>query len=88
MTKYAYKCDDCGCKFDVEATLKEKEEKSSSKFSCPECKSANTKAKFSFSNLFSGGDCGCGCGCGCSSGDDDCKDDDCKDDDCGCDSNK
>lgn len=75
MTKYTYKCGDCGCKFDVEATLKEKEEKSSSKFSCPECKSANTKAKFSFSNLFSGGD-DRGCGCGC--------DDDCKDDDCGC----
>jgi len=81
MTKYTYKCDDCGCKFDVEATLKEKEEKSSSKFNCPECKSANTKAKFSFSNLFSGGDCGCGCGC--SGGDDDCKDDD-----CGCGSSK
>lgn len=83
MTKYTYKCGDCGCKFDVEATLKEKEEKSSSKFSCPECKSANTKAKFSFSSLFSsedvGGGCcggGGGCGCGC--------DDDCKDDDCGC----
>lgn len=77
MTKYTYKCGDCGCKFDVEATLKEKEEKSSSKFNCPECKSANTKAKFSFSNLFSGGD-DCGCGRG----------DDCKDDDCGCGSGK
>lgn len=71
MTKYTYKCDDCGCKFDVEATLKEKEEKSSSKFNCPECKSANTKAKFSFSSLFSsedvgGGCCGGGCGCGSS----------------------
>ena len=86
MTKYVYKCGDCGCKFDVEATLKEKEEKKSSKFDCPDCKSANTKPKLSFSALFSSEDVGGGCCCGggCACGDDDRKGDDCEDDDCGC----
>ena len=63
MPKYSYKCKDCGNKFDVEASIKEKEE-GGSKFYCPKCKSKNTKSVFSLKSFFSkdkNSDGGCCC---------------------------
>ena len=48
MQTYNYKCNDCGKNFEVKATLKEKETKT---FSCPHCKSENTKSQFSVLNF-------------------------------------
>ncbi|OGJ49492.1 hypothetical protein A2335_01875 [Candidatus Peregrinibacteria bacterium RIFOXYB2_FULL_32_7] len=68
MPIYSYKCNQCEHKFDVQASIEEKE-KGSVKFSCPECKSVDTKHVFSLSAIFSkdknekGGCCGGGCGC-------------------------
>ena len=69
MPKYTYKCNECENKFDVEASIKEKEEdsdKDSNKFNCPKCKSKHTKQVFSLMSFFSsdkGGDKGKGCCC-------------------------
>ena len=52
MPKYSFKCKDCEKKFDVEATIKEREE-GSEKFNCPKCKSKNTKQVFSLHSFFS-----------------------------------
>jgi putative FmdB family regulatory protein len=61
---YKYLCSDCKNKFEIEASLKEKEEKNPSKFACPKCKSANIKQKFSLGAFFKK-DKGCDCGEGC-----------------------
>jgi putative FmdB family regulatory protein len=68
MPFYTLKCKDCGNSFDIQATIKEKEEKKSDKFNCPKCKSRNTAFKFSLPNIFkkerpSGGSCCSGGGC-------------------------
>jgi len=69
MPTYTYKCKKCEKKFDVQASIKEKES-GSNKFNCPYCKSADTKAVFSLRSFFSkdsdnkkGGGCCCGGGC-------------------------
>jgi putative FmdB family regulatory protein len=67
MPKYSYKCQDCDNKFEVEASIKEKEE-GGKKFNCPKCKSEKTKQIFSLKSLFSndknsGGGCCCSGGC-------------------------
>ena len=67
MSVYKFKCKNCKHKFDVKASLKEKEEHSG-KFNCPKCKSKETKQVFSLKSLFSmdkEGCCGCDCGCKC-----------------------
>lgn len=70
MPTYSYKCNDCGNKFEIAASIKEKEE-GGSKFYCPKCASKNTKHVFSlksfFSNDKSGGSGGGGRGCCCNS---------------------
>jgi putative FmdB family regulatory protein len=65
MPKYSYKCNKCESKFEVEASIKEKEE-GSSKFNCPKCKSEDTKQVFSLMSFFSkdSGSKGGGCCCG------------------------
>jgi len=69
MPKYSYKCRKCENKFEVEASIKEKEE-GSIKSSCPKCKSCETKQVFSLKSFFSkdgenkGGGCCCGGNCG------------------------
>lgn len=68
MPKYSYKCGDCDSKFEVDASIKEKEE-GGDKFDCPKCKSKNAKQQFSLKSFFSkdksegGGGCGCGGKC-------------------------
>lgn len=47
MARYTYKCSDCGSVFDIEATMQEKEEGKSEKFTCPVCKSKKIKQDFS-----------------------------------------
>jgi putative FmdB family regulatory protein len=70
MPKYSYKCSKCENKFEVDASIKEKEE-GSDKFNCPKCKCADTKQIFSLKSFFSkgsgnkgGGGCCCGGSCG------------------------
>lgn len=65
MPKYSYKCNKCESKFEVDASIKEKEE-GSNKFDCPKCKSSDTKKIFSLKAFFSKdlGDKGGGCCCG------------------------
>lgn len=70
MPKYSYKCMDCDHKFEVEASIKEKEDRSD-KFNCPKCNSKNTKQQFSLKAFFSkdhshNSSGGCGCGGSCS----------------------
>lgn len=68
MPQYSYKCNKCGDKFDVEASIKEKEE-GGNKFNCPFCKSEDTRQVFSLKSFFSkdsnnhGGGCSCGGKC-------------------------
>jgi len=68
MPTYTYRCNKCQKKFDVEASIKEKEE-GGVKFNCPYCKSGDTKSVFSLKSFFSkdsgnnGGGCCCGGGC-------------------------
>jgi putative FmdB family regulatory protein len=68
MPNYSYKCADCENKFEVSASIKEKEE-GGKKFNCPKCKSENTKQVFSLKTFFSkdknegGGGCCCGGKC-------------------------
>ncbi|MFA5948092.1 MAG: zinc ribbon domain-containing protein [Candidatus Gracilibacteria bacterium] len=67
MPIYSYKCADCKEKFEVDATIKEKEERAN-KFNCPKCKSKNIKQSFSLKTFFSKGksdECGCCCGGKC-----------------------
>lgn len=52
MATYSYKCSDCSNKFDIEATIEEKEMNSKEKFVCPKCKSSKIKQEFSISNFF------------------------------------
>jgi len=63
MPTYEYLCQDCEKKFDVKATIKEKEK--GLKVSCPECGSKKTVQLignfFTFSKR-SGSDFGGGCG--------------------------
>jgi len=63
MPTYEYLCQDCEKKFDVKATIKEKEK--GLKVSCPECGSKKTVQLignfFTFSKS-SGSDFGGGCG--------------------------
>jgi len=58
---------DCGCVFDAQATLKEKEKGGENRFACPKCRSKRILQQFSAANfvknVFSGGDKGGGC-CG------------------------
>lgn len=68
MATYSYKCSECGCVFDIQASIKEKEEGGGSKFACPKCRSKKVQQKFSSANfvknVFSDGDkSGGGC-CG------------------------
>jgi putative FmdB family regulatory protein len=68
MPFYTLKCQDCGNNFDVQASLKEKEQKEASKFNCPKCQSKNTVFKFNLSNIIkkdnsSQGSCCPGGGC-------------------------
>lgn len=69
MPFYTLKCQDCGNSFDVQASIKEKEQKEASKFNCPKCRSKNTAFKFNLPNLFkkesSSGSCCPGSGGGC-----------------------
>ncbi|MDO8668037.1 MAG: zinc ribbon domain-containing protein [bacterium] len=51
MATYTYKCSDCGEVFDVKASIKEKEEGKSEKFTCPKCQSKNIKQEFSAVNF-------------------------------------
>jgi len=60
MTVYKYFCEDCKNKFEIEASLQEKESCCSEKFNCPKCKSKNTKQKFSLGTFFKK-DKGCDC---------------------------
>ena len=67
MPKYTYKCKACENKFEVEGSIKEKEE-GASKFNCPKCKSKDTKQVFSLKSFFSkdsnkSGGCCCGGKC-------------------------
>jgi putative FmdB family regulatory protein len=64
MPKYIYKCKDCNNKFNIEASIKEKEE-GGNRFNCPKCKSKNTKQVFSLKSFFSK-DKESGDGCCCS----------------------
>ncbi len=68
MATYAYKCSACGNSFDIKATIKEKEEAKSEKFSCPKCQSRNIKQEFSavnfMKNVFKTDNKAGGCGCG------------------------
>ena len=63
MPRYEFKCGGCGHKFEVEATLKEKEKGLKNK--CPACGSPKTERLFSsFSTVTkSGGAHPSGCGC-------------------------
>jgi len=66
MAKYSYKCLDCGCVFEIQSSLKEKEE-GGTKFVCPKCGSKKIAQKFSASNFLKNVFCGddnnaCGCG--------------------------
>lgn len=68
MPTYSYMCRECKNKFEVNASIQEKEE-GSDKFNCPQCKSGDTKPTFSLKSFFpkgngkGGGCCGGGCGC-------------------------
>lgn len=68
MSKYSYKCLDCGYVFDIQASIKEKEEGGGNKFVCPKCRSKIILQKFSSANfvknIFSGDDKGGGGCCG------------------------
>ncbi|MFC1615555.1 FmdB family zinc ribbon protein [Patescibacteria group bacterium] len=65
MPKYSLKCKDCENKFELTASIKEKEE-GGSKFNCPKCKSQNTKHVFSFKSFFTKDkDGGCCCSGDC-----------------------
>ncbi len=66
MPVYKYFCSDCKNKFEIEAALKEKEEKDPKKFFCPKCKSTNVKQKFSLGVFFKKGK-GCSCNKECCS---------------------
>ncbi|NQT29526.1 MAG: zinc ribbon domain-containing protein [Candidatus Saganbacteria bacterium] len=65
MPVYKYFCKDCKDKFEIEATIKEKEECCNPKFVCPKCKSKNVKQKFSLAAFFTKGK-GCDCQGKCS----------------------
>lgn len=51
MATYTYKCLDCAVSFDVEATIKEKEDGRGESFMCPKCGSANIKQEFSITSF-------------------------------------
>lgn len=51
MATYTYKCTDCGNTFDIQATIREKEELKGAKFMCPKCRSKNIKHEFSVTNF-------------------------------------
>lgn len=72
MATYSYKCSDCGNNFNVEASIREKEEGKSEKFACVKCGSKNIKQEFSagnfLKNIFKGDKKPEGCrsgGCAC-----------------------
>lgn len=74
MNSYNFKCSDCENEFTVDATLQEKEEGTSEKFTCPKCHSQNVKSEFSainfIRNIFkSDGKASC---CGSKNDSDDC----------------
>ncbi|MBU0572861.1 MAG: FmdB family zinc ribbon protein [Candidatus Margulisiibacteriota bacterium] len=52
MPIYDLKCEDCGEKFDVRASLEEKEKKKDAKFNCPACGSKKTAFKFNVFSFF------------------------------------
>ena len=64
MPVYKYSCSDCKNKFEIDATLEEKEGCCSPKFKCPKCGSKNVKQKFSLGTFFKK-DKGCGCESDC-----------------------
>ncbi|MFA6993767.1 MAG: FmdB family zinc ribbon protein [Patescibacteria group bacterium] len=71
MPNYNYQCQDCQAEFEVQATLKEKEEKSDKKFHCPKCQSQKISQQFSAANFVKNifkDDGGKGAGGCCSSG--------------------
>src|SRR3989339_755433 len=51
MPTYKFLCKSCNSKFEINASIKEKEEKDPKKFFCPKCKSTNIKQNFSFGIL-------------------------------------
>lgn len=51
MSKYDYKCLDCGSVFKIEASIKEKEEDKGGKFFCPKCQSKKNIPQFSPANF-------------------------------------
>lgn len=81
MSVYTFKCQKCGKKFEVIASLKEKEEGKAKKFGCPECGCVETKPVFSLKTFFGKDKEGGGC---CGTGDSGCSDDDCGSDDSCC----
>lgn len=89
MAKYSCRCLSCGLAFDVNATLKEKEEGQGDKFVCPSCRSKNIKQKFSIinfvKNIFDNErDCGCSDKDGCCEAETDKKDENTKSGGCRC----
>ena len=62
MSVYKYFCKNCKEKFEIEASLQEKESCCSPKFVCPKCGSKDIKQKFSLSAFFEKKDkCQCSC---------------------------
>lgn len=59
MSQYRCQCSACGRVFDVQASLREREEGRSEKFACPQCRSEKVKPVFSpvnfIKNIFCGG---------------------------------
>lgn len=51
MSTYTLKCSDCGVSFDIEATIREKEESKGARFICPKCRSENVRQEFSVTNF-------------------------------------
>ncbi|OGC06332.1 hypothetical protein A2230_03640 [candidate division WOR-1 bacterium RIFOXYA2_FULL_36_21] len=68
MPTYKFLCKSCNSKFEINASIKEKEEKDPKKFFCPKCKSTNIKQKFSFATLLGLGNKESNCCSGKSSG--------------------
>ncbi len=59
---YVYVCRKCGEKFEIKASLEEKEKNDPSIFICPTCKSADIEQKITEVGCSSGSCSGCACG--------------------------
>ena len=51
MSTYTYKCLKCLNRYDMKASIYEKENKKGKKFQCPKCHSENTRQQFSIINF-------------------------------------